>query len=253
MVPGMGSFGLWVNCPYAPTNPTIYTTTISRFWCNFFPRMAPHFFGDHDSPRNVAESRYPPPVTGLPIKDCAVSCNSHVQTCTKVNAKYVIPQTFFERLYLVSGLGKFGPWVNCPCSPIPPPFNQHLFLDFRVPQFCCQLDSLSNLAESQYSSGGASGVMSILVEANVNSKTNQRRTFSFQETNNDIEKRIQMHIEGLSTLRILSGQKGQGPTQGGYYCSSICVRSWCNWRAGCVDSKPSGRVPVPSPRGWIEN
>jgi len=23
-----------------------------------------------------------------------------------------------------------------------------------------------------------------------------------------------------------------------YSCTSICVRSWCNWRASCVDSKP---------------
>ena len=23
-----------------------------------------------------------------------------------------------------------------------------------------------------------------------------------------------------------------------HYCNSICVRSWCNWRASCVDSKP---------------
>jgi len=24
-----------------------------------------------------------------------------------------------------------------------------------------------------------------------------------------------------------------------YYCTSTCVRSWCNWRASCVDSKPN--------------
>jgi len=59
LVPGMGTFGPWVNCPYAPTTPTIYTTIISRFLCNFFPRMAPHFFGYHDSPSNLAESWYP--------------------------------------------------------------------------------------------------------------------------------------------------------------------------------------------------
>jgi len=28
-----------VNCPYLPTTPTIHCTTISRFLCNFFPRM----------------------------------------------------------------------------------------------------------------------------------------------------------------------------------------------------------------------
>jgi len=55
----MGTFGPWVNCPYAPTTPTVYSTIISRFSCNFFPRMAPNFFGHHDSSSNLAESRYP--------------------------------------------------------------------------------------------------------------------------------------------------------------------------------------------------
>ena len=34
----------WVNCPYALTTLTVHSTTISRFWCTFFARMAPHFF-----------------------------------------------------------------------------------------------------------------------------------------------------------------------------------------------------------------
>ena len=59
LVSGMGTFGPWVNCPYAPTTPTVHYSTISRFLCNFFPRMAPHFFGRHDSPSNLAKSRYP--------------------------------------------------------------------------------------------------------------------------------------------------------------------------------------------------
>jgi len=60
LVPGMGTFGPWVNCPYAPTTPTVHSTIISRFTCNFFTRAAPHCFGHHDSPSNLAESRYPP-------------------------------------------------------------------------------------------------------------------------------------------------------------------------------------------------
>ena len=48
-----------VNSPYAPTTPTIHCTTISRFLCKCFPRMAPQFFCHHDSPSNMAESRYP--------------------------------------------------------------------------------------------------------------------------------------------------------------------------------------------------
>ena len=36
LVLGLGTFGPWVNCPCAPTNPTVHITTISRFLCNFF-------------------------------------------------------------------------------------------------------------------------------------------------------------------------------------------------------------------------
>jgi len=61
LVSGMSTFGPWVNYPYSPTTPTVHSTTISRFLCIFFPRMAPHFFGHHDSPSNLAKSRYPPP------------------------------------------------------------------------------------------------------------------------------------------------------------------------------------------------
>ena len=37
LVSGMSTFGTWFNCPYAPTTSTVYTTTISRFLCIFFP------------------------------------------------------------------------------------------------------------------------------------------------------------------------------------------------------------------------
>jgi len=57
LVLGMGTFGPWVNCPYAPTTLTVHSTTISRFLSNFSPRMASYFFGHHDSPSNL----YPPP------------------------------------------------------------------------------------------------------------------------------------------------------------------------------------------------
>ena len=60
LVPELGTFGPQDNCPYAPTTPTVHTPAISRFLCNFFPRMAPHFFCHHDSPSNLAETRYPP-------------------------------------------------------------------------------------------------------------------------------------------------------------------------------------------------
>jgi len=38
------------------------------FLCNFFPRMAPQFFCHHDSPSNLAESRYPPRKSKRDIK-----------------------------------------------------------------------------------------------------------------------------------------------------------------------------------------
>jgi len=36
---------------------------------------------------------------------------------TKVSAIDVATKTICERLYLVSGLGRFGSRVNCPCAP----------------------------------------------------------------------------------------------------------------------------------------
>jgi len=63
LVPGMGTSGPWVNCPNAPTTPTVQSTTISWIPCNFSPRMAPQFFCYHDSPSNLARllgSWYPP-------------------------------------------------------------------------------------------------------------------------------------------------------------------------------------------------
>ena len=70
------------------------------------------------------------------FRDCADSCNSFVQTCTTVSAKHLTAKkerkakTVFEHLYLVVGLRKFAPWVNCPCSATPPLFSRQLFLDF---------------------------------------------------------------------------------------------------------------------------
>ena len=41
--------------------PTLLATTISRFPYNFF-RYCPSFLSAHDSPSNLAKSRYPPPI-----------------------------------------------------------------------------------------------------------------------------------------------------------------------------------------------
>jgi len=69
-------------------------------------------------------------VPGLPIRDCAGSCNRSEHMRTTVSAVYVTAKAFFERLYLVSGLSPFEPRVKCPCAPTPPPFAKQLFLDF---------------------------------------------------------------------------------------------------------------------------
>jgi len=52
LVVGLRKIAPRVNSPYAPTTPTIHCTTISRF-------LAPQSFCHHDSPSNMAESRYP--------------------------------------------------------------------------------------------------------------------------------------------------------------------------------------------------
>ena len=59
LVLGLCKIELCVSCPCALTTPTIHYYTISRFLCNFFPEW-PLIFFVHDSPSNLAESRYPP-------------------------------------------------------------------------------------------------------------------------------------------------------------------------------------------------
>jgi len=96
-------------------------------------------------------------VPGLPIRDCAGSCNSSAHKRTTMSAIDVTVKTFFERVYLIPGLSPFEHRVKCPCAPTPPPYAQQLFLDFC--EFCfpewplnffCHHDSPSNLAESRY-------------------------------------------------------------------------------------------------------
>ena len=64
LVPGMGTFGPWVNCSYAPTTPTFHSTTISWFLCDFFFTNGPPFFW---SSRFTKQSgRVPVPSSGSP-------------------------------------------------------------------------------------------------------------------------------------------------------------------------------------------
>jgi len=69
--------------------------------------------------------------------------NSRVNAVERVTAK-----TFFERLYLVSGLRQFTPFLAMPLAPTPPHLNLQLFLDFGTFKKNCQCDSPSNLAKS---------------------------------------------------------------------------------------------------------
>ena len=60
-------------------------------------------------------------VPGLPVRDCAESCNSSVPRCAKVSTTDVMDKTIFERLYLVQGLGTLYLRVKCPYVLTPPP------------------------------------------------------------------------------------------------------------------------------------
>ena len=50
-------------------------------------------------------------VPGLPVRDYARGCNNRGQTWPKLSAIDVSEKTFFERLYLVSGMGTSSSWA----------------------------------------------------------------------------------------------------------------------------------------------
>jgi len=56
-------------------------------------------------------------VPGLPIRDCARGCNICVDMRAQMSAIDVTNKILFERLYLVSEIHTFAPWVNCPYAP----------------------------------------------------------------------------------------------------------------------------------------
>ena len=80
-------------------------------------------------------------VPGLPIRDCAKSCNNREHTETQLSAIHVTAKAFFERLYLVLRLNPFEPRVKCPYAPTPPPLAHSYFLisvQFMWPLVFCQ-------------------------------------------------------------------------------------------------------------------
>jgi len=107
--------------------------------------------------RRVHELRVP----RLPIRDCARGCNNRAQMCAQLNAMDVTARTFLKRLYLVLGLRKIAPWVNCSYAATTWSFTAQLFLDFCAifspngPSIFSLHDSPRNLAESRYPPGTA--------------------------------------------------------------------------------------------------
>ena len=59
LISGRRTFALSINCPCASTPPTAHPVANSRFSFLFVQKRAHHFFGQHDSPKNLPESRYP--------------------------------------------------------------------------------------------------------------------------------------------------------------------------------------------------
>jgi hypothetical protein len=81
------------------------------FWIFFIFVPGTHFY------RKQTKYTTPARVPGLPIRDCARGCNNRAQMCSQLSAISVTAKTFFEHLYLVLGLRKIAPWVNCPYAP----------------------------------------------------------------------------------------------------------------------------------------
>jgi len=126
LVLGLHQIAPWVKCPLCIHNPDLSVYNNFLIFVQFFPRMAPHSFGHHDSPSNLDKSRYPhrphcySEVTGTPYRSCTDISNNLMQKRTQASAMKVTKNIIFERMYLVSGLGTSWPWVNCPCAPTTP-------------------------------------------------------------------------------------------------------------------------------------
>jgi len=103
------------------------------------PKCVPTGYGPRDINHAVSDTiskttreKLPPPrEPGLPNRDCARGCNNRGQSRPMISAINVTKKTFFERLYLVSGLHKIVPWVKCPYAPTTP--TRHYTIIFRFP------------------------------------------------------------------------------------------------------------------------
>jgi len=111
--------------PLPPPLPQWLILDFSACLFKNFTLVAPHFVGQHDSRSNFwiwpsPGTLVPQRVPGLPMRDCARGYNNRAHTRPQMSAINVTEKTFFERLYLVLGLCKFAPWVNCPYAPTTP-------------------------------------------------------------------------------------------------------------------------------------
>jgi len=83
-----------------------------------------------------------PRVPGLPVKDYTRGCTNRGQSRQMMSAIDLTTKMLFERLYLVPGMGTFGPWINCPYAPTTPTVHVHiaervLYPDCSRKGFCC--------------------------------------------------------------------------------------------------------------------
>jgi len=112
-----------------------------------------HFWWTYIEPCMMNASWVVPRVPGLPIRICARGCNNRSHTRPQMSAIDVTGKTFFVHLYLVLGLRKIAPWVNCPYASATPTIHCTTISRFLCnfpPNFFGQHDSASSLAESRY-------------------------------------------------------------------------------------------------------
>ena len=76
-------------------------------------RLPPYLFPSYER-KNCSR------IEGLLIRDCARGCSNWAQMFPQLSAICMTAKKFFELLYLVLGLQKIVPWVNCPYAPTIP-------------------------------------------------------------------------------------------------------------------------------------
>ena len=125
------NIALFVSCPCAPTT-LIHITTISRFLRNFFPWMAPQFFGYTIHQVMIWPSRW--------YWDSLLETAQEAVTiaCTCV---HIFRQQMWQKIYYLSVCIGFREWAHLrPESTVPMhpqfrPFTWQIFLEFCEKNF----------------------------------------------------------------------------------------------------------------------